>query len=56
MTRAWMKMLPVMFGLLEMTSSFGQGVTLKKPYDGIEDMRLEEFRLHGCSDWLQRSP
>jgi hypothetical protein len=34
-------MLLVTFGLLGMTSSFGQDVTLKKLYDGIEDMRLE---------------
>jgi hypothetical protein len=34
-------MLLVMFGLLGMTSSFGQDITLKKLYDGIEDMRLE---------------
>jgi hypothetical protein len=36
-----MKMLLVVFGLLGMTSSFGQDITLKKLYDGIEDMRLE---------------
>jgi hypothetical protein len=33
-----MKMLLVVFGLLGMTSSFGQDVTLKKLYDGIEDL------------------
>jgi hypothetical protein len=41
MTRALTKMLLVMLGLLGMTSSFGQDITLKKLYDGIEDMRLE---------------
>jgi hypothetical protein len=34
-------MLLVLFGLLGMTSGFGQDVVLKKLYDGIEDMRLE---------------
>jgi hypothetical protein len=38
MTRAWTKILLVTFGLLGMTSSFGQDVTLKKLYDGIEDL------------------
>jgi hypothetical protein len=35
-----MKTLLVVFGLLGMTSGFGQDVVLKKLYDGIEDMRL----------------
>jgi hypothetical protein len=35
-----MKMLLVTFGLLGMTSGFGQDVTLKKLYDGIEDMQI----------------
>jgi hypothetical protein len=37
-------MLLVVFGLLGMTSSFGQDITLKKLYDGIEDMRLASKR------------
>jgi hypothetical protein len=41
MTRAWIKILLVLCGLLGVTSGFGQGVVLKKLYDGIEDMRLE---------------
>jgi hypothetical protein len=44
MTRAWTKILLVVFGLLGMTSSFGQDITLKKLYDSIEDMRLEAER------------
>ena len=40
MTRVW-KTLLLTFGLLGMTSSFGQDMTLKKLYNGIEDMRLE---------------
>ena len=34
-----MKMLLVVFGLLGITSSFGQDVALKKLYNGIEDLR-----------------
>jgi hypothetical protein len=41
MAQVWTKILLVMIGLLGMTSSFGQDITLKKLYDGIEDMRLE---------------
>jgi hypothetical protein len=38
MTRAWTKMLLVVFSLLGMTSSLGQDIMLKKLYDGIEDL------------------
>jgi hypothetical protein len=37
----------VMLGLLGITSSFGQDVTLKKLYNGIEDIRLEVASRQG---------
>jgi hypothetical protein len=36
-----MKMLLVVFGLLGMTSSFGQDITLKKLYDRVEDLKSD---------------
>jgi hypothetical protein len=47
MAQVWTKILLVMIGLLGMTSSFGQDITLKKLYDGIEDMRLQVASRQG---------